>query len=114
MSDVLARASELGRALRDTPEFRALRDAESAVMASPESVTLAEALGTLHRQRAEAEKSGKPMDPATAARVEAVTGAVAVDPLLQALSRAQQEFQALVHRVNRAMLDELKPPPGGA
>ncbi len=53
-----------------------------------------------------------PMEAAERAMME--KGAVAVDPLLQALSRAQQEFQALVHRVNRAMLDELKPPPGGA
>lgn len=109
MEDVLARAAELGRAIRATEKFKALRDAEAAVMANPDSVTLAEALGALHRQRAEDEAAGKPMDAAMAERVEKITGAVAVDERLQALSRAQQEFQALVDRVNQTMLGQLKP-----
>lgn len=110
MEDVIAKATELGRTLRGAAEFQALREAEAAVMAAPDSVTLAEALGTLHRQRAADQAAGKPMDAATADRIGKVAAAVALDERLQALSKAQQAFQALVDRVNRAMLDELRPP----
>ena len=109
MEDVLAKAADLGRTLCAAPEFRALRDAEAAVMAAPDSVTLAEALGTLHRRRAADQAAGKPMDAATAEAIEKITAAVALDDRLQALSRAQQAFQALVDRVNGAMLAELRP-----
>ncbi len=109
MEDVIAKASELGRTLCAAPEFLALREAEAAVMASPDSVTLAEALGTLHQRRAADQAAGRPMDAATAETIGKITAAVAIDERLQALSRAQQAFQALVDRVNRAMLAELRP-----
>lgn len=108
MEEILAKAAELGRAIRGTAAFRALRDAEAAVMASPDSVKLAEAIATLHGERTSRAAAGKPLDAATAERIGKVAAAVAADPLLQALSRAQQEFQAVVDGVNRTMLAELR------
>jgi cell fate (sporulation/competence/biofilm development) regulator YlbF (YheA/YmcA/DUF963 family) len=108
MDDVLAKAADLGRAVRATPKFQALRDAEAAVLKSPDSVKLAEAYATLQQERAKAEKSGKPVDAGLQDRFDKISAAVALDPRLLALSRAQQEFQDLVSQVSRTMLGELK------
>jgi cell fate (sporulation/competence/biofilm development) regulator YlbF (YheA/YmcA/DUF963 family) len=109
MDDVLARAADLGKAVRATEKFRALRAAEAAVMKSPGTVTLAEALVTLQKERADLDRAGKPLDDAFKVRFEKVAAAAAIDPGLIALSKAQKEFQALIDEVSRAMLAELKP-----
>lgn len=109
MEDVLAKAAGLGKAIRGTEKFRALREAEATVMKSADSVKLAEALGTLQQERAAAERAGKKLDDASRARLEKVSAAAALDPKLVALARAQEEFQALVNEVSRTMLGELKP-----
>ncbi len=108
MSEVLAKASDLGRAIRGTETFRSLRDAEAAVMKSPDSVKLAEALGTLQQERAAAERTGKAPGADLEERLGKIAAAVALDPSLRTLSAAQREFQALVASVSRAMLDELR------
>jgi cell fate (sporulation/competence/biofilm development) regulator YlbF (YheA/YmcA/DUF963 family) len=77
-------------------------------MKSPDSVKLAEAYATLQQERAKAEKSGKPVDPALKERFEKIAAAVALDPRIVELARAQQEFQDLVNEVSRTMLGELK------
>ena len=109
MDDVLAKAAELGKAVRATEKFRALRAAEATVMKSPDTVKLAEALSTLQNELAEREKAGKPMDAAFKERFEKIASAVALDPGLLTLSKAQKEFQALIDEVSRTMLGELKP-----
>ena len=109
MEEVLAKASDLGRAIRGTGKFRALRDAEAAVMKSPESVKLAEALGTLQQEQAEAARAGKALGEESRVRLENIAAAAALDPRIQALDAEQKEFQALVNRVNGAMLAELGP-----
>jgi cell fate (sporulation/competence/biofilm development) regulator YlbF (YheA/YmcA/DUF963 family) len=108
MDDVLAKATELGKAIRATEKFRLLREAETAVMNSADSVKLAEALGTIQRERMEAARDGKALPPEAEGRLQKILAAAGLDPRLQALSLAQQEFQALVDRVNHTMLDELR------
>lgn len=108
MQDVLAKAADLGKAIRGTEKFRALREAEAAVMGSADSVKLAEALGTLQQEQAAAARSGKAPAADLESRLGKIAAAASLDPRLQALSTAQREFQALVDSVNRAMLAELK------
>ena|SRR5690349_9294573 len=108
MDDVLAKAAELGRAIRGTEKYRKLRDAEADVMKSPDSVKLAEALGTLQQERSAAEASGKPLDPSLKDRYEKIAAAVSLDPKLLTLAKVQKEFQDLVNEVSRTMLGELK------
>ena len=108
MDDVLAKAADLGRAVRATEKFRALRAAEASVMKSPDTVKLAEALSTLQRERADLDRAGTPMDASFKERYEKIANAAALDPTLVALSKAQGEFQALIDQVSRTMLAELK------
>ena len=109
MDEVLAKAADLGRAIRGTEKYRALRAAEGEVMKDEASVTLAQALATLQEEGAAAIRAGKPLDPAVQERLEKIAGAAAIDPKLQALAKSQKEFQALVDEVSRTMLAELKP-----
>ena len=109
MNHVLARAADLGKAMRETERFRALRAAEAAVMAAPDSVKLAEALGTLQKRIADAAAEGKDLEAGTKESLEKIASAAALDPLLRGLWKAQQEFQGLVDEVSRTMLGELKP-----
>jgi cell fate (sporulation/competence/biofilm development) regulator YlbF (YheA/YmcA/DUF963 family) len=109
MDDVLAKAADLGRAIRGTEKYRVLREAEGVVMKAPESVKLAEALSTLQQEKAAAEAAGRAVDAALQDRLGKISAAVALDPRLLDLARAQQEFQALVNDVSRRMLAELKP-----
>jgi cell fate (sporulation/competence/biofilm development) regulator YlbF (YheA/YmcA/DUF963 family) len=108
MDEVLAQAAALGRAIRGTEKFRLLKEAEAAVLARPDAVTLAGALAQLQQERAAAAKEGRTPDAAFRERYEKVEAAAATDPALVALARAQADFQALVGAVSRAMLDELK------
>ena len=108
MDDVLAKAADLGRAIRATEKFRSLRAAEAAVMKSPETVTLAGALSSLQQERADRDRAGKPIDAAFKERFEKIASAAALDPGLVALSKAQKEFQALIDEVSKTMLAELK------
>ena len=108
MDDVLAKAADLGRAIRATEKYRALRDAEAAVMKSPDSVKLAEALATLQGERSAAAAGKKPPEKGLEDRYGKIAAAVALDPRLVQLSKAQQEFQALVNDVSRTMLAQLK------
>jgi cell fate (sporulation/competence/biofilm development) regulator YlbF (YheA/YmcA/DUF963 family) len=109
MDDVTAKAAELGRAIRGTPKFRALREAEAAVMGNGDSVKLARALAALQEEAGKARGEGKEPDAAFKESLEKISAAAALDPRLVALARAQEEFQALVDSVSRTMLGELKP-----
>jgi cell fate (sporulation/competence/biofilm development) regulator YlbF (YheA/YmcA/DUF963 family) len=108
MGDVLAKAADLGRAIRETGKFKALRAAEAEAMKSPDSVKLASALAQLQQEKAAAEKAGKDPGAAFRERYDKIEAAVALDPRLVALARAQAEFQALVNDVSRTMLEQLK------
>ena len=109
MDEVQAKAADLGKAIRATEKYRVLRTAEGAVMQDADCVKLAQALATLQGERAAAERAGKPLDAPAQERLEKIAGAAALDPKLQALAKAQKEFQALVDDVSRTMLSELKP-----
>ena len=109
MDEVLAKAADLGRAIKGTEKYVRLREAEATVMKSPDSVKLAEALTTLQQELAAAESKGKPIDPGLKERYEKIAAAVALDPKLLTLARVQKEFQDLVNQVSRTMLGELKP-----
>ena len=109
MDEVLAKAADLGRAIRGTEKYARLRDAEAAVMKSPDSVKLAEALTTLQNELSAAEAKGKPLDAALKDRYEKIAAAVSLDSKLITLSKVQREFQDLVNEVSRTMLGELKP-----
>ena len=109
MDDVLPRAADLGRAIRGTEPFRALRAAEAEVMKDAASVKLAQALSTLQEKRAALVREGKDLDAPDRASLETIAAAAAADARLQALSKAQAAFQALVDSVSRTMLEQLKP-----
>ena len=109
MDDVLAKAADLGRAIRATENYKRLRDAEAEVLKFPDSVKLAEGLATLQGELAASEKRGKGLDPDLKERYEKIAAAVSLDPRLLHLSKVQREFQDLVNEVSRTMLGELKP-----
>jgi len=109
MDDVLARAADLGRAVRATRPFAALREAEAAVMKDADSVKLAGALSALQQKQSALAREGKSLPDDERESLRKILAAAAADPRLQALSKAQAEFQSLVDSVSRAMLDQLKP-----
>src|SRR5690349_6132098 len=109
MDEVLAKAADLGRAIKATEKYARLRDAEAAAMKSPDSVKLAEALTTLQQELAANEAKGKPLDAGLKERYEKIAAAVSLDPKLLTLARVQKEFQELVNEVSRTMPGELKP-----
>lgn len=109
MDEVLAKAADLGKAIRATEKYAALRKAEAAVLKDADTVRLAQALATLQEERAAAARTGQPLSADAQQRLEKIAAAAALDARLQALSKAQKEFQALVDQVSRTMLSELKP-----
>ncbi len=109
MDEVLAKAADLGKAIRATDKYRALRASESDVMRDGDCVKLAQALSTLQEETAAAARAGTTLDAQARERLEKIAAAASLDPKLQALAKAQKEFQALVDDVSRTMLAELKP-----
>ncbi|MHC4922915.1 MAG: YlbF family regulator [Planctomycetota bacterium] len=109
MDDVLDLAKQLGQTMRDHSLYKRLRDAEGAVQGNEDSLKLAGALAQLNEEVARADAEGKDVGDDFRERAGKIQAAVQVDPLLQELAAAQNEFQDMVNKVRETMLSELNP-----
>jgi len=106
MYEVFERASALGEAIQQSEEFRAMRVAESAVMADEDATRI---MGDLfgHQSAMQDILANDPPDHELLAEhglaMEALQGALGEMELVQDMTRAREEFAGMMHQVNQVL-----------
>jgi len=106
MHEVFERASALGEAIQQSEEYRAMREAESAVMADEDAARImSDFLG--HRSVVEEILTADPPDHALlaehSAAMEALQGALGEMELVREMTRARQAFADMMRQVNQVL-----------
>jgi cell fate (sporulation/competence/biofilm development) regulator YlbF (YheA/YmcA/DUF963 family) len=106
MHEVFERASALGEAIQQSEEFRAMREAEGAVMADGDAArVMSDFLG--HRSVVEEILATDPPDHALLAEhseaMEALQDALGEMALVQEMTRAREAFAAMMRQVNQVL-----------
>ena len=100
MADILALASQLGQAIADAPQAKALRAAREAMHAQEETVHL---LGDYQEQIekvAALEHDGKPIEPDDKHALKKLETRLLSRPDFKAFTEAQVEYVELMRQVN--------------
>lgn len=106
MHEVFEKASILGEAIQRSEEFRAMRQAEEAVMRDPGTATIYSEFMTRRTQVQEALSQENPDHAALAEQSEALQSmqeALGLMPLIQQMTRARAEFTTMMEQVNQVL-----------
>lgn len=95
------KAEELGRLIGQTPEYKALRRAESALRDDHDAQAKVELIQKLARQMDELVGQGQMPDQATAETYETAVRELEVSPSGQAYAVARANFEKVMIRVNQ-------------
>jgi cell fate (sporulation/competence/biofilm development) regulator YlbF (YheA/YmcA/DUF963 family) len=95
------KAEELGRLIGQTPEYKALRRAESSLRDDQDAQAKVELIQKLARQMDELVAGGQMPDQATAEQYETAVRELEVSPTGQAYAVARANFEKVMIRVNQ-------------
>lgn len=95
------KAEELGRQIGQTPEYKALRRAESGLRDDQDAQAKVELIQTLARQMDELVAAGQMPDQATAETYETAVRDLEVSPTGQAYAVSRANFEKVMIKVNQ-------------
>lgn len=95
------KAEDLGRMIGQTPEYKALRRAESALRDDADAQAKVELIQRLARQMDELVAQGQMPDQATAETYETAVRELEVSPTGQAYAVARANFEKVMIKVNQ-------------
>lgn len=95
------KAQDLGRMIGQSPEYQALRRAETALRTDTEAVARLDRIQTLARTVDQAVAQGQMPDEATTAGYESAVRDLELSPTGQAYVVARANFEKLMARVNQ-------------
>lgn len=110
MEDLLERARQLGRAMRDHPRFEAYVEASEALHDDAAAAEVMKAYNEAASKLAEKERSGQPIEVEEKRELEKRREAVASNPTVKAFMQAQANYTELMRNVNDAIYSQLVPP----
>jgi cell fate (sporulation/competence/biofilm development) regulator YlbF (YheA/YmcA/DUF963 family) len=102
------KAQDLGRLIGQSPEYQALRRAESTLREDKETVTKLDQIQTLARQVDQAVSGGHMPDQATAEAYENAVRDLEMSPVGQAYVVARANFEKLMTRVNQQISEGME------
>jgi cell fate (sporulation/competence/biofilm development) regulator YlbF (YheA/YmcA/DUF963 family) len=102
------KAQDLGRLIGQSPEYQALRRAESTLREDKETVTKLDQIQTLARQVDQAVSGGHMPDQATAEAYENAIRELEMSPVGQAYVVARANFEKLMARVNQQISEGME------
>ncbi|HUX01683.1 MAG: YlbF family regulator [Phycisphaerae bacterium] len=114
MDDILRRAEELGRAMREHPRYKRLLEADGRVRADKAATGALEAYNKAVLAIAEKQHRQQPIEVEEKRDVERLRQAVVANETVKAFMRAQADYAELMKRMNDAIYGELRPPGEGA
>ena len=102
------KAEELGRLIGQTPEYQALRRAETALRDDQETVTKLDQIQNLARQVDQAVSTGQMPDDATTESYETAVRDLETSPVGQAYVVARSNFEKLMARINQQISEGIE------
>jgi cell fate (sporulation/competence/biofilm development) regulator YlbF (YheA/YmcA/DUF963 family) len=102
------KAQDLGRLIGQSPEYQALRRAESTLREDKETVAKLDQIQTLARQVDQAVSAGHMPDQATAEAYETAVRDLEMSPVGQAYVVARANFEKLMTRVNQQISEGME------
>jgi cell fate (sporulation/competence/biofilm development) regulator YlbF (YheA/YmcA/DUF963 family) len=102
------KAQELGRHIGQSPEYQALRRAETSLRDDKETVAKLDQIQTLARQVDQMVASGQMPDQATAESYENAVRDLEMSPIGQAYVVARSNFEKLMAKVNQQISEGME------
>ena len=109
MDDILRRAEDLGRTIREHPRYKRLMEADERVRADKTATGALEAYNKAALKIAEKEHRQQPVEVEEKRELERLHRAVVANETVKAFMRAQADYAELMKRMNDAIYGELKP-----
>lgn len=100
---VKKKARELGREIRNTPEFKELQQAERSLQDDQSAVQLITNLQELQQQMAFAQKAGTKPSPEQVSQFNDMQEQMKTNITVRSLLKAREEFDKLIVSVNEAI-----------
>lgn len=107
MDEILQQARRLGRAIHDSPQARALRQAQKAFDDDPDAGKLFEEAREQMDKVRRLEQANQPVEVADKHRLDELQNRLAASETFKRYSSAQVDYLDLMRKVDQAMRDEL-------
>jgi cell fate (sporulation/competence/biofilm development) regulator YlbF (YheA/YmcA/DUF963 family) len=110
MQEIIELAGRLGRELANSPQAKALREAQQQLQADEETARLVDAYRDQAEKITRLEQQGKPVEPEDKHKLDELHAKLASMPAFKKFTAAQYEYADLMRRVDEALNEHLRPP----
>lgn len=110
MEEILRRAEELGRAIREHPRYKRLMEADARVRGDASAAEALKAYNGAVMKIAEKEQKRQPIEVEEKRAVEHLRGAVVANEAIKAFMQAQADYAELMKKMNDAIYSQLEAP----
>jgi len=114
MEEILRRAEELGRAIREHVRYKRLMEADARVRGDASAAEALKAYNGAVMKIAEKEQKRQPIEAEEKRAVERLRGAVVANEAIKAFMQAQADYAELMKKMNDAIYSQLEAPGEGA
>jgi cell fate (sporulation/competence/biofilm development) regulator YlbF (YheA/YmcA/DUF963 family) len=110
MEEILRRAEELGRAIREHPRYKRLMETDARVRGDASAAEALKAYNGAVMKIAEKEHTHQPIEVEEKRAVERLRGAVVANEAIKAFMQAQADYAELMKKMNDAIYSQLEAP----
>ena len=110
MEEILRRAEELGRAIREHARYKRLMEADARVRGDASASEALKAYNSAVMKIAEKEQKHQPIEVEEKRAVEQLRGAVVANEAIKAFMQAQADYAELMKKMNDAIYSQLEAP----
>lgn len=110
MEEILRRAEELGRAIREHVRYKRLMEADARVRGDSSAAEALKAYNGAVMKIAEKEQKRQPIEAEEKRAVERLRGAVVANEAIKTFMQAQADYAELMKKMNDAIYSQLESP----
>ncbi len=103
MQEIIDLAERLGRALAESPQATALREAQQQLQQDDDTSDLVNQYRRKAEKIMQLEKQGKPVEPEDKRKLDELHSALASKPAFKSFTAAQYDYADLMRRVDQAL-----------
>jgi cell fate (sporulation/competence/biofilm development) regulator YlbF (YheA/YmcA/DUF963 family) len=109
MQEIIQLAERLGRELANSPQARALREAQEQLQADERTARLVDAYRDQAEKITRLEQENKPVEPEDKHKLDELHSELASMPAFKKFTAAQYEYADLMRKVDQALNEHLRP-----
>ena len=113
VDEIMRRAEDLGRAIREHSRYNRLLEADAAIRADKEATEALDAYNKAAVEIAKKEEALQPVEPEEKRELDRLMQAVAASETVKSFMKAQTDYAELMRRMNEAIYGQLAPPTSG-